>query len=162
MRISLLLPGLLFAALALPALAAPWQTLEVQQGEVQLRYAYQVDDTQQYRLAVSCIIGSGGHGLFVQTPEAWEDTTSYAPQVPLAMSFDGSPRPNLLFAFANGGGFLMVVHERESFAGERDQLLDALKATSRVDVSYFDTLLSFSGEGSRAAIEAIDSACHGA
>jgi hypothetical protein len=151
--------GLLLAALAVPAVAAPWQTMDLMEGEMQLRYAFQADDSQQYQFAVSCVVGSAGYSMFVLTPEPWEETTSYAPDVQLTMSFDGELRPNLQFFFANGSGLVTVAYRQENFEGELGQLLAMLKAASRFEVSYFDKNLSFSGEGSSAAIKTIERAC---
>jgi hypothetical protein len=148
-------------AALVPDTGPPWQTLDAAEGDMQLRYAFQTDNTGQYRFAVSCVIGKPGYNMFVMTPDAWDDATTYDTEVPLTLSFDGEPRTNLRFYFANGGGFLMVAYRQENFRGELMQLIGALKATTRFDVSYFDTALSFSGKGSTAAIESIETACFG-
>lgn len=150
----------ILVATPLPATAAPWQNSQLKiEGDIDVLYASQLDASGQYVLAVNCIVQSGGGTLFIVTPHPWEETTSYAPEVPTTFIADGETH-TLTLKFITAGGRVAVA---TAFSDDPDRfnalILTIQRAGSTIDVSYFDTSLSFSSEGSSAAIESVKSAC---
>jgi hypothetical protein len=148
---------LLSATVSLPAAAAPWtfETYE-QDGIVSGQAAYQwLEGPEDYLLAYQCDADWGDHAIFIQTPEPYDTTASYAPEVPTVFTIDG-------VASEHSGSFqqqdgLLLVHFNLTANPEMVQQL--LGSRQSIEVAYFDKRLRFSGEGAETALTAAREGC---
>lgn len=154
----LLLLAAVIAAAATAAEAAPWQSGLLDDEITTYYYAYQQAESGEHRLGYECEASSGVDVFFIETPEPYDPTTSYAPEVPTSFIIDGETI-EVSGIFQDRGGKLFVIYE--SYAIERfGALFDKLLvAQSTVRVAFFDRDLSFSPEGLRDAVQPIYDEC---
>jgi hypothetical protein len=148
-------------ATTLPSAAAPWQNSQLKiEGDIDVVYASQEDASGQYVLAVNCIVQSGGGTLFIVTPYPWDETASYAPEVPTTFLADGETHTlTLKFMPANNQEAVSVAFSDDPESSFKALLHAMQRAAGAIEVSYFDTSLSFSSQGSSDAIEVVKDAC---
>ena len=154
-RIGLVM--LMSAAATLHAAAAPW-TLDTfaSDGVVQGQLAYQLDEGQRgYALAYECDAEWGEDAIFIQTAEAFDATTSYAPEVPTLLTIDGEAHEHS-GNFQQRDGLLAVYFDP---AADPEMLQQLRRATGSIEVALFDKQLRFSGEGAEAALRAAIDGC---
>ena len=99
----------------------------------------------------------GLEALFVQTEERYEETTSYAAEVPTTFTVDGTSY-ELNGIFQNRDGYLFTYYDglEDVFYELFDHLLIA---EDNVTVSFFDTSFSFSAEGIGGALSTASELC---
>lgn len=151
------------AAMTAGAHAAPWeyQTHYAEEIDTSFFYATQWTDTAEpFGLGYECDNFSFEDALYVQTPEKFDPSTSYAPDVPTTFAIDGQTI-DVSGKFQNSEGDLYVYFygaEIENF----QTLFDALVgAQSDIRVKYFDKDLSFSPEGAQDAVTRVFQECRG-
>ena len=96
-------------------------------------------------------------------PDAWEETTSYAPAVPLTVLVDDEVAAELDFAFKKWwNGRVAVIKDDDMAAGDPvfGRATAALSnAESSIGIRYFDRDLTFSTDGVAQAILHVKESC---
>ncbi len=133
--------------------------------------ASQIDPTGRFALVYGCSSKSKVRYVRVYTSEAFEDTTSYAPEVPLKLSIDGKPAGEFSFRFQKMPHFARVQGARGrsletvdmiawNDTKNLDRLLAAMRnAKSSISVSYFDKSMRFATEPANANFGNVDTQC---
>ena len=141
--------------------AAPWNTDKFDTGVIVSYTATQSDVAEDYYLVVQCIV-PGRWDIHVESPIDWEDDASYAPDVPAIFGIDGVEVGNVAFVFDDRSLTEGIVAYAMGQELPFDALRDALaSASSAIDLAYFDKRISFSSEGSAAAIRYVKDSCGG-
>jgi hypothetical protein len=121
-------------------------------------YTYQLDQSGRYYLTLDCDATFGMYSLSIEGSEAWDPTTSYAPEVPTIFVIDGIEMPTASLAFVNVEDTVAVMISQGQTGFP--ELYDALRAaTGTVEVSYFDKAMSFDVDGIADAFDVLDSFC---
>jgi hypothetical protein len=133
--------------------------------------ASQIDPAGRFALVYGCSSKTKVRYVRVYSSEAFEDTTSYAPDVPLKLAIDGKPAGEFSFRFqkmphfarvhgARGRSLVTVDMIAWSDTKNLDRLLAAMRsAKTSIDVSYFDKSMRFSTEPSNAIFGNVDTQC---
>ncbi len=129
-----------------PALA--WQ-VGVQNSDIEEWVsAYEDDATGIYQLSVTCSdLLPDDMDIAIFTGETWDDTTSYAPEVPLTMAIDGAPTGPLTARFENFSGEVTVVVTAQGDARVNDIITALRSARQAVTASFFTTSATFGVDG---------------
>jgi hypothetical protein len=133
--------------------------------------ASQIDPTGRFALVYGCSSKSKVRYVRIYTSAAFEDTTSYAAEVPLKLSIDGKPAGDFSFRFQKMPHFSRVQGARGrsletvdmiawSDTKNLDRFLAAMRsAKSSIAVSYFDKSMRFATEPSNASFGNVDTQC---
>jgi opacity protein-like surface antigen len=154
-----LLAAALILAGASSASAAPWQTDVIEaDGQIVGSTAYQwVEGEANVLLGYECDEMFGLEALYVQTEERYEETTSYAPDVPTTFTVDGKAY-QFTGIFQNRDGYLFTYYD--GIDGGFYELIDSmLVATGTITVAFYDKSYSFSTEGIREAMRQASEPC---
>lgn len=123
-------------------------------------YGFQMSEDGQFGLVVDCDEEFGTYSLSIESGEPWEETTSYASEVPITFVIDGQSFATDSFRFINRGGLVAVALNDYSDSDMFDALYKAIyEARSEIAVSYFDKSLRFGVDEVAGTLEAIDLAC---
>lgn len=156
-----LLLAIAIAATTTATLASPWKSGEEQidGGEDSLYWAEQwAESGGAYRLGYDCTYSSGVDTFFIETPDAYDPTTSYAPEVPTTFFVMGQTI-EVNGVFQDRGGQLYVVYESFAIEGFGPLFDWMVVADSPIRVIFFDRDLSFSAEGIADALKPIYEEC---
>ena len=141
--------------------AAPWKTDKFDTGVIVSYTATQSDAAEEYYLVVQCIV-PGKWNIFVESPIDWDDSASYAPDVPATFGIDGIEISDVAFIFDDRSFTEGIVAYAKGQELPFEALRDALaSASSTINLGYFDKRTSFSSEGSTAAIQYVKDSCGG-
>ena len=155
-----LVAAALVIASASIATAAPWQTESSFDGDDLIgETAYQWENGGgAVVLGYECDAMFGFEAFYVQTGARYEDTTSYAPDVPTTLTIDGVPY-EFSGTFQNREGYLFTFYDgiEDGFYALFDRLL---LAKGSVDVTFFDKRFSFSAEGVGRALSTASELCY--
>jgi hypothetical protein len=133
--------------------------------------ASQIDSTGRFALVYGCSTRTKVRYVRIYTSEAFEDTTSYAPEVPLKLSVDGRAAGEFSFRFqkmphyvrvqgARGRSLVTVDLTAWSETKNLDRFLTAMRAAkASIAVSYFDKSMQFPAEGGYQALIGIAKQC---
>ena len=162
------------AAAAQPFVAKPGWTM-APRGAPDFSDTYieasQIDPAGRFALVYGCSSKTKVRYVRVYSSEAFEDTTSYAPEVPLKLAIDGKPAGEFSFRFqkmphyarvqgARGRSLVTVDMIAWSDTKNLDNLLAAMRsAKDSIAVSYFDKSMRFSTEPSNAVFGNVDTQC---
>jgi hypothetical protein len=129
-----------------PALA--WQ-VGVQNSDIEEWVsAYEDDATGVYQLSVTCSdLLPDDMDIAVFTGETWEDTTSYAPEVPLIIEIDGVASDPLNARFENFSGEVAVVVTAAEEERVNEVIMALRSARQSVSASFFTTSATFGVDG---------------
>lgn len=143
------------------AQAAPWRSEQfLLEQDNPYYYAYQGDESDgEHRLAYGCEYATGIDSLFIETPDLFDPTTSYAPEVPTSFTIDGEETIEINGQFQDRGGYLSVVYNSFVLDGFGTLLDTLIVAQSSIRVTFFDRDLSFSPQGLREAVKPIYDEC---
>ena len=137
---------LLAAAAAFTLMAAPafaWSYSE-RESDIDLWISAFQDDATGHQLALSCSDWAPEDAdITVYSPEDYEETSSYAPEVPLTVTVDGLETGPLKGKFANYDGKLSVTVYETDDTRVRPLFELIQKAKTGIEVSYFDKKLTF-------------------
>ena len=154
-----LLAAAVILASASAALAEPWQTDSSFDGDELIgETAYQWEDSGgNVLLGYECDAMWGLEAFYVQLEERYDETTSYAPDVPTTFTVDGNSYP-LTGIFQNREGYLFAYYDGvdDSFFDLFDRLLIAKDS---VTVAFYDKSFSFSAEGIGGALSTASELC---
>lgn len=149
-----------FAAASLSLASLPASAWEYGEVSGLMYYAFQRDSTGLYALVIDCEAGFGEYTIAIETQEAWEETTSYAPEVPVKFTIDGTQFSTDSFRFVNRGGFLAVELYEYADTDAFSTLDSAIyQAERQIAVSYFDKSLTFATDDVVSAIDAVELTC---
>jgi hypothetical protein len=155
---------MLATAATLLALAGPAMAWNYSERETDMDLwisAYQ-DNDSGYQLALSCSDWMPDDAdITIYSPEDYDETTSYASEVPLTVTVDGLENGPLTAKFANYDGKLSVtVYESDD---DRVRPLFELirKAKTGIEISYFDTKLSFAVSNVERSVGNFLASCNG-
>jgi hypothetical protein len=154
---SLLLAAVIGAATT-AVQAAPWQSGLLDDEITTYYFAYQQAENGEHRLGYECEASSGVDVFVIETPEPYDPTTSYAPEVPTSFIIDGETI-EVSGVFQDRQGKLFVAYESFAIDGFGALFDKLLVAQSPVRVTFFDRDLSFSSEGLREAVQPIYDEC---
>ena len=162
------------AATTQPASVKPGWTVSTR-GAPDLSDTYieasQIDPAGRFALVYGCSSKTKVRYVRVYSSEAFEDTTSYAPEVPLKLAIDGKPAGDFSFRFqkmphfarvqgARGRSLVTVDMMAWNDTKNLDRLLAAMRsAKSSIGVSYFDKSMRFSTEPSNGIFGNVDTQC---
>lgn len=155
-----LLAAALVLASATVASAEPWQTDSTEaNGELIGLTAYQWESGGgNVLLGYECDAMWGFEALYVQTEELYDDTTSYAPDVPTTFTIDGVAY-QMNGVFQNREGYLFTYYDAVDYNGYFELFERLAGATGTIEVAFYDTRFSFSAEGVGAAMSKAAEAC---
>jgi hypothetical protein len=154
------LAAVLVLASASAAVAGPWQTDSIFDGDDLIGdTAYQWEDSvDNVLLGYDCDAMLGFEALYVQIDEQYDATTSYAPEVPTTFTVDGVAF-DVSGVFENRDGYLFTYYD-----GLEDGVFELVEqlliAKDSVTVSFFDKRYSFSAEGIGAALSTASELCY--
>ncbi|MGD9922014.1 MAG: hypothetical protein AB7V13_11280 [Pseudorhodoplanes sp.] len=133
--------------------------------------ASQVDANGRFAIVYGCSVKTKQRYARIYTSEAFDDTASYAPSVPLKLSVDGRPAGEFSFRFQKMPHFARV-------HGARGRSLETIDVTTRADaktldrfmaavrtanatiaVSFFDKVMQFASEPGSASLGKVDAQC---
>jgi hypothetical protein len=145
----------LTAAQALPAFA--W----TQDSDDAYAWGMESDTTGAFALVIDCDLEWGDYAIGIETSEPWQETTSYAPEVPVTFTIDGQAISTDAFRFVNRGGKVTV--ELYEYGDDTfDTIYEALyKATGEIAVSYFDKSLRFASTDIAGVLDTVEFHCWG-
>ena len=127
------------------AQAAPWEHQTDDYGHE----AYQGSKDGKYLLAFVCGDDAEDGAFYILTPEPYEATTSYADVVPTTFTLSEKAL-EISGVFEERTGKVSVYF---TFSPQLVQLFDLVaNATGDIEASFFDKQVSFSSEGSAAAL----------
>lgn len=153
------MPVLVLPLMAPAVLAAPWQT-GTMDPEDPTYLAYQLDPENESILIVDCYHFLGSPGIWVLANKAWEQTTSYAPEVEPEFAVDGieivAPKFHYYDYQGREGIFAGPLSELEAFSSLYSAIFYAEQS---ITISYFDKRATFSAEGAAEAITSVEEAC---
>jgi hypothetical protein len=151
------------ALMVAPAYAngASWAYTQDGEDEDAVYIAFQ-HDRDGIEFGVDCTAFMGDYSIYLFTDEHWEATTSYAPEVPVTFTINGTDH-TATFGFEHNDKNELIVAEYEmDNADEVNALMEALReATGTIRVSYFTTSRSFEAAGVGDALGKVDEACWG-
>lgn len=155
-----LLAAAVFLANASLAVSAPWATDTIESdGDIVGETAYQWEDGGGNGLfGYECDAFFGFEAFYVQTEERYEETTSYAPDVPTMFIVDGDAY-QVTGIFQNRDGYLFTYYEatEDGFYELFDRLLIAKR---NITVSFFDKRFSYSADGAGRALSTASELCY--
>jgi len=110
--------------------------------------AYEDDATGVYQLSVTCSdLLPDDMDIAIYTGETWDDTTSYAPEVPLTVAIDGATTGPLTARFENFSGEVAVVVTAQEDARVNEIIAALRSARQAVTASFFTTSATFGVDG---------------
>ncbi|MBK9004368.1 MAG: hypothetical protein IPM67_13030 [Sphingomonadales bacterium] len=126
--------------------AGPWQHDEKDYGHL----AWQESKDGKYQLGFMCGEDADDGAFYIRTSERYEATTSYADAVPTTFASNGKTL-EMSGVFETRAGMVSVYFDSMS----KLALLYDLIANAKGDIkiNFFDKQMSFSSEGSAAALE---------
>lgn len=156
-----LVAAALLAAAASPA-AAAWQYHEYW-GEIDTWImASELDITSAYQLSVNCSdMFTEAAYIAIDTNEAWDDTTSYAPEVLLTLTLDGAALEPLHAKFEQHSGKVAIVASELDDVSVRAAVAALRDAASTIEASFFDTSLGFTTQGNGPMVSRFLETCNG-
>lgn len=156
-RVGLALMAVL--VIAAPALAGwEFERMEHSYGDVQ--QAYLIDSTRSAQLLLTCRDNQpNAPEMMIHTTELWDDTASYASEVPLTLTFGGMTTGVLAAHFLKFGDRITVLVLDPWDANLRAVFSALAKNDGPIVVQYFDHMLSFDGTGAAAPIRQLLTAC---
>ena len=141
------------------ASAEKWGFESATVGNKAFYAAFQIDESGDFVLSVECYEGSPPV-ITVATPFLWDQTASYAPDVPATFVIDGAEISDVLFYFdfsLDGEDLVAFPDGQEAaFRG----LIEAFgSARDTIALSYFDKSASFSADGATEALFTLLDGC---
>ena len=133
--------------------------------------ASQVDANGRFAIVYGCSVKTKQRYARIYTSEAFDDTASYAPSVPLKLSVDGKPAGEFSFRYqkmphfarvhgARGRSLETVDVTTRADAKALDRFMAAVKtANATIAVSFFDKVMQFASEPGSASVGKVDAKC---
>lgn len=159
----ILLSVAIIAAMTAAAHAAPWQYQTYYSEEADTTFFHAAQWTQgaePFGLGYECDDFSFEDALYIQTPERFDPSTSYAPEVPTIFTVDGKAI-EVSGKFQNSDDILYVYFSGPEIETFQDLFHALAAARSDIQVAYFDKSLSFSSEGVEEALLRVVRECLG-
>lgn len=147
---------------ASPALA--WNYSEEYYSDTADLYisAYQDDASGANQLAVECSdTFPDDSDIAIYTDEDYDETASYADQVPLTITIDGVPTGPLNASFEHPSGKVGVVIFETDDERVRPLFETLKRATEKVEISYFDKAMSFPADNVERSVGKFLETCNG-
>lgn len=160
-QIAALVACLLLTTAPAYANDAAWAYTQDGEDDDAVYIAFQ-HDRNGVEFGIDCTAFMGDYSIYLFTDEHWEATTSYAPEVPVTFSINGTDH-TATFGFEHNDKNELIVAEYEmDDADEVNDLIYALRnADGTIGISYFTTSRSFAAAGIRDAFAKVDDACWG-
>ena len=157
----LVFAALLAVATASPA-AAAWQYHEYWSEVDTWIMASELDITSAYQLSVNCSdMFTEIAYIAIDTDAAWDDSTSYAPEVLLTLAVDGTALEPLHGKFEQHSGKVAIVASELDDVSLRAAVAALRDAATSIEASFFDTSLTFTTQGSRPMVSRFLETCNG-
>lgn len=149
-------------SLAGPALAEEgyWSYTEDGSGEDTMYVAW-VSNARDFEMGVDCSESFGDRSIYLITDEPWEDTTSYAPEVPVTFTINGTDSAHTFLFEKTSDNQLAIAQYEIDYVDEVPALILSLeRATGDIIVSFFTTSVVFSAESIAGAMADMHGACY--